>query len=113
MVPSVEELPAVPFTDQETAVLLVPVTAAENVSVAPARMLAVAGVTTTAMDEFGAGAGDLVDEGPAPELQDAKENTIAKIAATRGTWPSRRKSAAAPNLACGTRIVMVVWRGRR
>ena len=103
MVPTTEEPPAVPFTDQETAVLLVPVTVAENVSIAPARMLAVAGVTTTAM--AGVGSGDFVDEGPAPELQDARKNAKAKMAATRRTWPSRRKSAAAPNLACGTRIV--------
>jgi hypothetical protein len=113
MVPSVEKPPAVPFTDQETAVLAVPVAAAENVNVVPVRMLAVAGATTTAMDGVGVALGDLVDEGPGPELQDARKNTMAKIAATRRTRPSRRRGAAAPNLACGTRIVMLVWRGRR
>ena len=47
IVPTVALPPAMPFTDQVTAVLVVPVTVAENVCVSPARMLGPLGVTLT------------------------------------------------------------------
>jgi len=55
-VPSVEDPPFVPFTDQVTAVLEVPVTLALNVYDSPARIFAVAGETDT-LTLFCAGGG--------------------------------------------------------
>jgi hypothetical protein len=47
MVPSAAEPPAVPLTDQVTAMFVVPDTAAENANESPARMFAVEGDTVT------------------------------------------------------------------
>jgi hypothetical protein len=47
MVPTVELPPATPFTDQETAVLVVPVTVATNCTVVPASIDASVGETDT------------------------------------------------------------------
>ena len=54
MVPRAEEPPAALFTDQVTELLLVPVTVAEKVREAPARIFAVAGATVTATTAAGA-----------------------------------------------------------
>lgn len=68
MVPTADEPPVVELTDQETAVLEVPVTVAEKARLAPARMLAVAGETETVMD-WGAGVATF----GLPELQPTKD----------------------------------------
>ena len=73
MVPSAKEPPGVELTDQETAVLDVPVTVAENVRFAPARMLAVAGVTETEMD-----CGLELPGCVVPELQATQEQSTNK-----------------------------------
>jgi hypothetical protein len=57
MVPRVGEPPAVPLTDQVTAVFVVPETAAVKARESPVRMFAVGGATRTAIDGGGGGGG--------------------------------------------------------
>jgi|HubBroStandDraft_2_1064218.scaffolds.fasta_scaffold145981_2 hypothetical protein len=80
MVPRVEEPLGVLLTDQETEEFEVPVTLAEKVKAEPARMLAVEGVTVTAMVGVGVGVGVGVfgvEEVPA-ELQEARKKASRK-----------------------------------
>jgi len=68
MVPRVAEPLAVSLTNQETVVLLEPVTVEEKVKESPARILAVVGATETAIvvGAGGSGVGDFVVEEPPP-----------------------------------------------
>ena len=89
MMPRVEEPLGVVLTDQETEEFEVPVTLAEKVREEPARMLAVEGVTVTAMVGegvgfgFGVGVGAFV-EVPPPELQEARTKASRNTAGE--TW---------------------------
>ena len=60
IVPSVAEPPVLPFTDQVTAVFVVPDTAALNEKESPARIFAVGGDTSTLIVDGGGGGGGLV-----------------------------------------------------
>jgi hypothetical protein len=78
-VPTVEFPPAIPFTDQVTDVFFVPVTVAENCTVAPTRISAFEGATATSA----AGASSEGLEPPArlqPVLKESASATIAIIA---------------------------------
>lgn len=78
IVPRAAEPLAVPLTNQETAVLVEPVTVAEKVNELPARILAVVGATemVTVSAAGGLGAGDLGMEEPLPPAaQPARSET--------------------------------------
>src|SRR5580704_2791476 len=87
MMPRVEEPLGVVLTDQDTEEFEVPVTLAEKVREEPARMLALEGVTVTAMVGegvgFGVGVGAFV-EVPPPELQEARTKASRNTAGE--TW---------------------------
>ena len=74
MVPRAAEPPAVLLTDQVTEVLVLPVTVAAKVSVAPARMLAVGGVTEIETVSVGGG-GFCLEE--SPEVQPVRTSAMA------------------------------------
>src|SRR5579863_2790843 len=88
IVPRAVEPLAVPLTNQETAVLVEPVTVAVNVNELPARMLAVAGATAmvTLFVVGGSGAGDFEVEEPLPPVaQPARSGTRQR------SWSSRAR----------------------
>jgi hypothetical protein len=74
MTPRADEPPLVPFTDQLRAEFEVPVTEAEKVCEALARILAAAGVTRTVTEEVGGGAGFFAKEEFPLEAQDESRN---------------------------------------
>lgn len=86
MVPRAVEPLAVPLTNQETAVLVEPVTVAEKVKESPARILAVVGATETATVFVvgGSGAGDFVVELLLPVAQPAKNGKSRRRGGSRG-----------------------------
>lgn len=87
MVPRVAEPLAVSLTNQETAVLLEPVTVDEKVKESPARMLAVVGATETAtvLAAGGSGAGDFgVEEPPPLVAQPARSGNRQRSWRSRG-----------------------------
>jgi hypothetical protein len=76
-VPSKAEPPATLLTDQATVVFGAPVTVAENVSEAPARILAVAGATDTATVAAGGG-GCFCSVGDPPDAQPESSEAMAR-----------------------------------
>src|SRR5579871_3765335 len=108
MVPTLELPPATLLTDQDTAEFELPVTLAEKVSLPPARMFAVVGVTVTVTDELGLLGleGGFVDDVELVEPHAASRN--AAPSKRRETWPSWRSILATREPTEETSIVRIV-----